>query len=67
MLDLNSQSDTRIPFTNQSNPISVDFDPISNTIFWTDVQLKQIRSAGLDGKGQKVIVQLQQSVYLFIC
>ena len=54
-MDLTSQSYVRIPTSGNDNPIAIDYDPVGGKIYWTDVGLKQIRSATLDGNNEKVV------------
>ncbi|KAJ8300514.1 hypothetical protein KUTeg_022033 [Tegillarca granosa] len=47
-----------IPLQHHDNPIAIDYDPQTTTIYWTDVGSKQIRSATLDGNSEMTIRQL---------
>ena len=54
-MDMTSNSYVRIPLTLNDNPISIDYDPVDGRIYWTDVGLKQIRSATIDGNSEKTV------------
>lgn len=54
-----------IPLQHHDNPIAIDYDPQTTTIYWTDVGSKQIRSATLDGNSETTIRQLGPSMYTF--
>ncbi|KAK3087601.1 hypothetical protein FSP39_008130 [Pinctada imbricata] len=47
-----------IPLHNHDNPIAIDYDPIQDYIYWTDVGSHQIRKAKLDGTGDSTVRQL---------
>jgi low density lipoprotein receptor-related protein 5/6 len=48
-----------IPLKTVVNSIAIDYDPVSNRVFWTDLaddQKQAIRSAHLDGSGESNVV-----------
>lgn len=60
-MDITMQSYVTIPLSNHDNPISIDYNPSSYRILWTDVGSKQIRMAGLNGLKESVVRQLNQN------
>ena len=63
-MDLTSNSYVQIPLSRNDNPISIDYDPVDGRIYWTDVGLKQIRSATIDGNSEKTVRILGSGKYL---
>ena len=45
-----------LPLDNTPNPVAVDYDPVDHKLYWTDVALKSISRANLDGTEQEVVV-----------
>ena len=62
-MDLNTKSYVSIPLSNSDNPIAIDYDFIESRIYWTDVGLRQVRSATLDGTDEKIIRLLPASKF----
>ena len=57
-MDLTTKSYVQIPITRADNPISIDYDPIGGNIYWTDVGLKEIRTASINGENERTIRML---------
>ena len=57
-LDTPDYTDIVVPLTSVVNSIAIDYDPISNRVFWTDLadQQQAIRSANLDGSNETDVV-----------
>ncbi len=49
---------TTIPLANTGAPCGVDYDPVDQMVYWTDIEKKTISRAFLDGSGQEVLVDL---------
>ena len=45
-----------IPLQNVDRPVAVDFDPVEQKVYWTDVSRDTISRASLDGSNQQLIV-----------
>ncbi|XP_076455166.1 scavenger receptor cysteine-rich domain-containing protein DMBT1-like [Babylonia areolata] len=60
-MDLNSFSFITIPIRGHQNPVAIDYDPVDQRIFWTDVAAKEIRSASLDGSNNATVRKLSPS------
>jgi len=41
------------------NPVAVDFDPETQTIYWTDIESRTIRRADINGSNSKIFLRLQ--------
>jgi len=57
-LDTSDYTDIVIPLSSVVNSIAIDYDPVSNRVFWTDLadQNQAIRSAKLDGSNETDVV-----------
>ena len=42
------------------NPVAVDFDPVTQSVYWTDIESRTVRRATLNGSNQEIFLQLQQ-------
>ncbi|XP_072050044.1 uncharacterized protein [Amphiura filiformis] len=49
---------TTIPLQDVENPVAVNYDPIDQKMYWTDVGRKTISKASLDGTAQEDVVSL---------
>ncbi|XP_072045347.1 scavenger receptor cysteine-rich domain-containing group B protein-like [Amphiura filiformis] len=45
-----------IPLQNVQRPVAVDFDPVDQLVYWTDVTTNTINRASLDGSNQQVVI-----------
>jgi len=41
------------------NPVAVDFDPLTQTVYWTDIESRTVRRAAINGSNQEIFLQLQ--------
>ncbi|XP_053380060.1 deleted in malignant brain tumors 1 protein-like [Mercenaria mercenaria] len=57
-MDLTTQSYVTIPLSGHDKPIAIDYDYIDGRIYWTDVGIKQIRSASINGNSEKTVLIL---------
>ncbi|XP_077986726.1 low-density lipoprotein receptor-related protein 5-like [Glandiceps talaboti] len=48
----------RLPLSDVSNPIAVDYDHVEGKLYWTDVRQKTINRASLNGKNRETILSL---------
>lgn len=48
--------DVRIPLTGVEKVIALDYNPVSNMVYWSDQDLHTINSAYLDGSGRENLV-----------
>ena len=63
-MDLATGDVRAIPvLTDHDNPIAVDYDPQTSTVYWTDVSSKDIRSARLDGSDDSLVRTLNSGPY----
>ena len=46
---------TRLPLENVTSPVAVDYDPVAQIVFWTDVGRNTINAARVDGTNQRVL------------
>nr|XP_002737326.1 PREDICTED: low-density lipoprotein receptor-related protein 4-like [Saccoglossus kowalevskii] len=46
-----------LPITGMSNPVAVDYDPLDEKVYWTDVNLHTINRAAVDGSDKEVIAE----------
>nr|XP_006822973.1 PREDICTED: low-density lipoprotein receptor-related protein 4-like [Saccoglossus kowalevskii] len=44
-----------LPIPGLSRPIAIDFDPVELKLYWTDISLRTISRASLDGSGMEII------------
>ena len=56
---------TRIPLENVVSPVAVDYDPVGQTVFWTDVYLGTLSSARVDGANPLVLANDLISEYSY--
>ncbi|XP_076456132.1 uncharacterized protein LOC143290510 isoform X2 [Babylonia areolata] len=58
LMDVETRSNIIVPMTNDLyHPIAVDYDPVEQTIYWTEVGLiKGIRGAALNGSGVHTVI-----------
>ncbi|KAK7483356.1 hypothetical protein BaRGS_00025416 [Batillaria attramentaria] len=54
-MDVETLSNIVIPIPGVYNPIAVDYDPVEDRLYWTDVGIRQILSAHLDGSGVRIV------------
>ncbi|XP_076114053.1 low-density lipoprotein receptor-related protein 4-like [Mytilus galloprovincialis] len=54
-LSMPNYPDVKIPLKGVKKIIAIDYNPISNMIYWSDQDLNTISAAYLDGSGQKII------------
>lgn len=47
------------------SPMAIDFDEVGEHIYWTDITMKQVRRADIDGGKAQVISQLHAGKYIF--
>ena len=47
---------TRIPLDDVLVPVAVDYDPVEQKVYWTDVRRRTISRAYLNGTDQEVVV-----------
>ncbi|XP_072045350.1 uncharacterized protein [Amphiura filiformis] len=45
-----------IPLQNVQRPVAVDFDPVDQLVYWTDVTMNTINRASVDGTNQQVVL-----------
>ncbi|XP_025113550.1 uncharacterized protein LOC112575757 [Pomacea canaliculata] len=57
-MDLNSYSYINIPVGGNGNPVAVDYDFLTNRVYWTDVATDEIRSSNLDGTNPMAVRKL---------
>ncbi|KAL3837354.1 hypothetical protein ACJMK2_022718 [Sinanodonta woodiana] len=57
--DINSGHSIEIPLQDLNKPHAVSYDPIHETIFWTDTALHMIFSATISGRNHSVISHLK--------
>jgi len=46
------------------NPVAIDFDPMTNTVYWTDIESRTIRRAALNGSNKEIFLQLQPGMVI---
>ena len=56
-MDPDTHSKYAVPMSSRLfNPIAVDYDPVEQTIYWTEAGVyNRIRSASLDGSGVRTV------------
>ena len=56
-MDPDTRSNYAVPMSSRLfNPIAVDYDPVEQTIYWTEVGVyNHIRSASLNGSGVRTV------------
>ncbi|KAL4219354.1 scavenger receptor [Mactra antiquata] len=54
-MDLRTQSYVQVPLSHSDNPFAIDYDPVEGRIYWTDVGLKQIRTASINGNMESTV------------
>ena len=56
-MDTDTRSNYAVPMSSRLfNPIAVDYDPVEQTIYWTEVGVyNHIRSASLNGSGVRTV------------
>lgn len=57
-MDLETGSYSAIPQYSVNTPIGIDYDPLTHTVFYSDVGLHQIKSTDLDGNNEKILKRL---------
>ena len=55
-------SATRLPFTAISRPVALDYDPIEDRVYWTDVTRKTISRAFMNGSAQEVLFDMKVEI-----
>ena len=50
-----------LPLRGLVSPVAVDYDPISQMVYWTDVGSKSISRCYLNGTGQEIVLQLDDA------
>jgi len=62
-MPLNGSRVVEIPAVSKpQNPVAVDFDPLAQLIYWTDIESRTIRTAKLDGSQPKIFLKLAQGM-----
>jgi len=57
---LNGTTVLELPASSKpQNPVAVDFDPETQTIYWTDIESRTIRRADINGSNREIFLQLQ--------
>ena len=57
---LNGTTVLELPVSSKpQNPVAVDFDPLTRTVYWTDIESRTVRRAALNGSNQETFLQLQ--------
>lgn len=57
---LNGTTVLELPVSSKpQNPVAVDFDPLTRTVYWTDIESRTVRRATLNGSHQEIFLQLQ--------
>ena len=57
---LNGTTVVELPASSKpQNPVAVDFDPLTQTVYWTDIESRTVRRADLNGSNQEIFLQLQ--------
>lgn len=54
-LDVGTISNYPIPMEGVFGPFAVDYDPLEDRIYWTDIDIKEIRTAFLNGTGSQTV------------
>lgn len=57
-MDLETGSYSAIPQYSVNTPIGIDYDPLTHTVFYSDVGLHLIKSTDLDGNNEKILKRL---------
>ena len=50
-----------IPLEGLVNPVAVDYDPVSQMVYWTDVVTRSISRCYLNGTGQTTVLRLDDA------
>ena len=50
-----------IPLEGILTPVAVDYDPVSQMVYWTDVGSKSVSRCYLNGTGQETVLQLDDT------
>ncbi|XP_041357551.1 low-density lipoprotein receptor-related protein 6-like [Gigantopelta aegis] len=58
-LDFNNSNYSNIVIENHENPIAIDYDPVMNKIYWTDVGRPDIRTCGFNGENLSLVRKLK--------
>ncbi|XP_041360230.1 low-density lipoprotein receptor-related protein 8-like isoform X2 [Gigantopelta aegis] len=58
-LDVSNSSYSNIGIENHENPIAIDYDPVMNKIYWTDVGGPDIRTCGFNGEDLRLVRTLK--------
>jgi len=57
---LNGTTVLELPASSKpQNPVAVDFDPVTQTVYWTDIESRTIRRAAINGSNREIFLQLQ--------
>jgi len=64
---LNGTTVLELPASSKpQNPVAVDFDPVTSTVYWTDIESRTIRRAALNGSNQEIFLQLQPGKFSWL-
>ena len=55
-------SATQLPLTAISRPVALDYDPIEDRVYWTDVTRKTISRAFMNGSFQEVLFKIKVEI-----
>lgn len=58
-LDTPDFTDVVLQLTNIKHTIALDYDPVDGYVYWTDDEVRTIRRAKLDGKGEEVLISTE--------
>ena len=59
-MNLDDGSFHGIPLSGHENPISIDYDPLDEMLYWTDVSTRKIRRAHISGNSEAIVTLLPQ-------
>jgi len=61
---LNGTAVLELPASSKpQNPVAVDFDPVTKSVYWTDIESRTIRRAALNGSNKEIFLQLQSGKF----
>ena len=56
-LSMANHPDVKIPLKGVEKVIALDYNPVTNMVYWSDQELNTINSAYLDGSGRENLYQ----------
>ena len=55
-VDITSRSKVTLPLVGVRRPHALDYDPLTDYVYWSDCKKKEIKRARRDGSGMETII-----------